>query len=100
MRPEPGGFILPEILVLAGLRFRRRAIIAGGAILYWGFCRDKTPSGPQFVRESDPRSTPTSSPRVIVGIGTLLGLGFILLVFFMQSVLFLRVYSKPKDLRV
>ena len=27
------------------------AIIAGGAILYWGCCKDETPSGPQFTRE-------------------------------------------------
>ena len=51
------GFIPPANIVLAGLRFRRGAIIAGGAILCQGFCRDETPSGPRFIREHIPVST-------------------------------------------
>ena len=49
--PPRGGFILPETLVLLVYGSAGGAIIAGGAILYWGFRRDETPAGRHFVRQ-------------------------------------------------
>ena len=56
--PPRGIFILPETLVLAGVRFRRRCHLRRRCQPVLGFLKDETPHVPRFVRggESSPRA--------------------------------------------